>query len=154
VYGSAAREQLAREVHHAARTNLEGHVAPSWCVSVMTVSSRNRSDALVCAIPAPHAVAKKIDAVGDWHPEVDKNCIRTLASRHGIPVSVESAVRTQPFQTDTCEKCPSPVVVHDEHVAPQQSALANSAIVSRRCRRQPLEPPPIPFLGLDCAILR
>ena len=84
VYGSAAREQPAREVHEFGTQQwLEHHS----CTELVQFGGDGVIKKVVAsddghwrvAMPLIRAQpAKKFEAVGEWHPEVDKNGIRTV----------------------------------------------------------------------------
>src|ERR1700680_4360848 len=87
VYGNAAREQPPREGDEfGTKQWLERHA----CTKLVQfgddgVIERVASDAAHggAAMPLTRAQPpKKFDAVGEWHVEVDKNCMRT-ARLHG-----------------------------------------------------------------------
>jgi hypothetical protein len=147
MYGSAAREQPAREVHELVTQQwLERHSCTELvhfrgdCVIKRVVASDDGHWRV--AMPLIRAQpSKKFDAVDEWHPEVDKNCIRT-ARLHGTHPAFrrERRPHVEPFQTEHLRKNVGGrlVIVHDEHGGRQRRSTRDSAIVSSALSRRPV----------------
>src|SRR5713101_3450210 len=145
VYGNAAREQPPREGHEFGTQQwLERHA----CTELVqfggdAVIERGASDDghWRAAMPLIRAQPpKKFDAVGEWHVEVEKNCIGT-ARLHGTHPAFrrERRPHLEPFQTEHLRKNVDGrgVIVHDEHRVHQRRrtrdwAVASSALSKRR----------------------
>src|ERR1700687_710352 len=151
VYGSAAGEQPAREVHELGPQQwLERHA----CTELVQLGGDGIVERVVASDDGHWRVVmpliraqppKKFDAVGGWHPEVDKNRIRT-ARLHGTHPAFrrERCPRLKPLQTEHLRQKVGgrAVIVHDEHGGRQRRCTRDSSIVSSALSRRPALKPP------------